>query len=165
MLRTGKARQFRQRRQESGADIAIREHLPQQRRVAEDGLARLNAQVHAAARLFDEQHFAKLSYATAQERAIAGRREGLAAFVERIRRLRIDVDLAIALDIDQAADIEDVEPIVPTERRRARRFAASDRIVQKLEMHASSESGAKLSNRKRSISRCDMPPRCALRAM
>ena len=44
--------------------------------------------------------------------------------------------LRIALDVDEAVDVEDVHRVVPAERRGARRRAAGDRVVEELEVHA-----------------------------
>jgi hypothetical protein len=94
-------------------------------------------------------------------RVVLSRQESPVA-VKKLGSGGIDVYPAVLLDIECALDVQHIQRVIPAERDRARVFPASGTL---LSLPASSESGAKLSKRNRSISRCDMSPRSAFRAM
>src|SRR4029077_18196092 len=91
-------------------------------------------QVDAPCALIGKIDAAEFLEATAQKAATLFRRQQFPGGVDGPRIMGVDVDAAVALDVEHTADIQYVESRAVAEGNRARSIAETHRVVQELEL-------------------------------
>src|SRR5260370_25269839 len=96
--------------------------------------AAVQMQVDALCALSGEIDVVEFLEATAQKAAILLRRQQLPGGIDGLRIPRVDVDAAVALDVEHAAHIQYVESRAVAEGNRTRAIAEAHRVVQEFEL-------------------------------